>query len=198
MASQSYYRKWRSQTFSDLIGQEAVTHTLLNAVRDGRLAHAYLFCGPHGTGKTSVARLLAKAVNCQNPRDGEPCNACVSCQEISAGRSPDVIEIDGASNNGVDNIRDLRENVNLMGSGGHYKVYIIDEAHMITSQAFNALLKTLEEPPPHILFVFAQNAANGGVALPAIRLPPHSHGRHSSAAQTCGGWRGADAGASGG
>ncbi|HEY7851180.1 MAG TPA: DNA polymerase III subunit gamma/tau, partial [Ktedonobacterales bacterium] len=160
MASQSYYRKWRSQTFSDLIGQEAVTHTLLNAVRDGRLAHAYLFCGPHGTGKTSAARLLAKAVNCQNPRDGEPCNQCVSCQEIAAGRSPDVIEIDGASNNGVENIRELRENVNLMGSGGHYKVYIIDEAHMITSQAFNALLKTLEEPPPHILFVFATTEAH--------------------------------------
>jgi DNA polymerase III subunit gamma/tau len=159
MASQSYYRKWRSQTFSDLIGQEAVTRTLLNAVRDGRLAHAYLFCGPRGTGKTSAARLLAKAINCQNPHDGEPCNECVSCQEITAGRSPDVIEIDGASNNGVDNIRELRENVNLMGSGGHYKVYIIDEAHMITPQAFNALLKTLEEPPPHIIFVFATTEA---------------------------------------
>ena len=160
MASQSLYRKWRSQTFSDLIGQEAVVRTLLNAVRDGRLSHAYLFSGPRGTGKTSVARLLAKAVNCEHPRDGEPCNECVSCQEIAAGRSPDVIEIDAASNNGVDNIRELRENANLMGSGGRYKVYIIDEAHMLTTQAWNAFLKTLEEPPPHILFVFATTEAH--------------------------------------
>jgi len=127
MASQSLYRKWRSQTFSDLVGQEATVRTLLNAVREGRLAHAYLFCGPRGTGKTSAARLLAKAINCANLRGGEPCNECVSCLEISAGNSPDVIEIDAASNTGVDNIRDLRENVNLLGSGGRYKVYIVDE-----------------------------------------------------------------------
>src|SRR5260370_31924778 len=106
MPSQSLYRKWRSQTFADLVGQEAVARTLLTAVRDGRLAHAYLFCGPRGTGKTSTARLLAKAVNCANPRDGEPCNACLSCCEITAGRSPDVVEIDAASHTGVDNIRD--------------------------------------------------------------------------------------------
>src|SRR5579859_1948354 len=127
MASQSLYRKWRSQSFGDLIGQEPVVRTLLNAVRDQRLAHAYLFCGPRGTGKTSAARLLAKAVNCANPKDGEPCNECVSCREIATGRSPDVIEIDAASNTGVDNIRDLRETVNLLGSGGKYKLYIVDE-----------------------------------------------------------------------
>jgi DNA polymerase III subunit gamma/tau len=160
MASQSLYRKWRSQTFSDLIGQEAISHTLLNAVREGRVAHAYLFCGPHGTGKTSAARLLAKALNCEHPRDGEPCNECVSCVEIAAGRSPDVIEIDAASNNSVDDIRDLRDNVKLLGSGGHYKVYVIDEAHMLSTQAFNALLKTLEEPPPHVVFVFATTEAH--------------------------------------
>ncbi len=166
MASQSLYRKWRSQTFSDLIGQEAVTRTLLNAVREGRLAHAYLFCGPRGTGKTSAARLLAKAINCSNPHDGEPCNECVSCREITAGHSPDVIEIDAASNTGVDNIRDLRETVNLLGSAGRYKVYVIDEAHMLTTSAFNALLKTLEEPPPHVIFVLATTEAHK--VLPTI------------------------------
>jgi DNA polymerase-3 subunit gamma/tau len=160
MASQSLYRKWRSQTFSDLIGQEAITHTLLNAVREGRVAHAYLFCGPRGTGKTSAARLLAKALNCEHPRDGEPCNECVSCVEIAAGRSPDVIEIDAASNNSVDDIRELRDNVKLFGTGGHYKVYVIDEAHMLSTQAFNALLKTLEEPPPHVIFVMATTEAH--------------------------------------
>jgi DNA polymerase III subunit gamma/tau len=160
MTSQSLYRKWRSQTFSDLVGQETVTRTLRNAVRDNRLVHAYLFCGPRGTGKTSTARLLAKAVNCARPKDGEPCNECLSCREITAGHSPDVIEIDAASNTGVDNIRDLRENVALLGIGGRYKLYIIDEAHMLSTQAFNALLKTLEEPPPHVIFVMATTEAH--------------------------------------
>jgi DNA polymerase III subunit gamma/tau len=160
MASQSLYRKWRSQTFSDLVGQEPIVRTLCHAVRDGRLAHAYLFCGPRGTGKTSAARLLAKAVNCANPHDGEPCNQCLSCREITEGRSPDVIEIDAASNNGVDNIRDLREHTNVLSSGGRYRVYVVDEVHMLSTQAFNALLKTLEEPPPHIIFVLATTEAH--------------------------------------
>src|SRR5258708_39319418 len=127
MASHSLYRKWRSQTFSDLVGQEPVVRTLLNAVREGRLAHAYLFCGPRGTGKTSAARLLAKAVNCANPRDGEPRNECLSCREIMAGHSPDVIDVDAASDTRVANIRELRQNANLVGSGGRYKLYIVDE-----------------------------------------------------------------------
>src|SRR5258708_28904607 len=160
MASHSLYRKWRSQTFSDLVGQEPVVRRLLNAVREGRLAHAYLLCGPRGTGKTSAARLLAKAVNCATPRDGEPCNECLSCREIMAGHSPDVIEIDAASNTGVDNIRELRQNANLVGSGGRYKVYVVDEVHMLSTAAFNALLKTLEEPPPHIIFVLATTEAH--------------------------------------
>jgi DNA polymerase-3 subunit gamma/tau len=155
MASQSLYRKWRSQTFADLVGQDAVVRTLRNAILSGRLAHAYLFCGPRGTGKTSTARLLAKTVNCQNPQDGEPCNTCQVCQEISAGISMDVIEIDAASNRGIDDIRDLREKVAVRPGIGRYKLYIIDEVHMLTTEAFNALLKTLEEPPPHVIFVLA-------------------------------------------
>src|SRR5579883_1382290 len=155
MASQSLYRKWRSQTFGDLVGQEPVIRTLKNALNTGALAHAYLFAGPRGTGKTSTARLLAKTINCLQPRDGEPCNVCVQCQEITAGTSFNVIEIDAASNRGIDSIRELREKVMVPPTGGKYKVYILDEAHMLTTEAFNALLKTLEEPPPHAIFVMA-------------------------------------------
>ncbi|MBE3557775.1 MAG: DNA polymerase III subunit gamma/tau [Ktedonobacteraceae bacterium] len=155
MASQSLYRKWRSQTFSELVGQEAVVHTLKNALSSGKLAHAYLFTGPRGTGKTSMARLLAKTINCANPQNGEPCNECQQCREITAGNSFNVIEIDAASNRGIDSIRELREKVMMPPSTGRYKVYILDEAHMLTVEAFNALLKTLEEPPPHAIFVMA-------------------------------------------
>jgi DNA polymerase-3 subunit gamma/tau len=155
MASQSLYRKWRSQTFGDLVGQETVIQTLRNALNSGKLAHAYLFTGPRGTGKTSMARLLAKTINCLNPQDGEPCNVCEQCREITAGSSFNVMEIDAASNRGIDSIRELREKVMVPPSTGRYKVYILDEAHMLTTEAFNALLKTLEEPPPHAIFVMA-------------------------------------------
>ena len=155
MTSQSLYRKWRSQTFDDLVGQEPIIRTLKNALKSGNLTHAYLFTGPRGTGKTSTARLLAKTVNCSNPKDGEPCNECLQCREITAGNSFNVIEIDAASNRGIDNIRDLREKVMMPPSTGKYKVYVLDEAHMLTTEAFNALLKTLEEPPGYAIFVLA-------------------------------------------
>nr|HET6904193.1 DNA polymerase III subunit gamma/tau [Ktedonobacteraceae bacterium] len=155
MASQSLYRKWRSQTFGDLVGQEPVTRTLKNALTSGKLAHAYIFTGPRGTGKTSTARLLAKTINCEHPVNGEPCNVCQQCREITAGNSFNVIEIDAASNRGIDSIRDLREKVMMPPSTGKYKVYVLDEAHMLTTEAFNALLKTLEEPPAYAIFVMA-------------------------------------------
>ena len=155
MASQSLYRKWRSQTFGDLVGQEPVIRTLKNALNSGKLAHAYIFTGPRGTGKTSTARLLAKTINCLNPKDGEPCNICEQCREITAGNSFNVLEIDAASNRGIDSIRELREKVMVPPTTGKYKIYILDEAHMLTTEAFNALLKTLEEPPPHAIFVMA-------------------------------------------
>ena len=148
-------RKWRPQTFAEVIGQDHVTLTLRKAVEKGRLAHAYLFAGPRGCGKTSTARLLAKVINCELPKGSEPCNECASCLTVMEGRHLDVFEIDGASNRGIDEIRDLREKIGYAPSQGKSKIYIIDEVHMLTPQAFNALLKTLEEPPSHVYLIFA-------------------------------------------
>jgi DNA polymerase III subunit gamma/tau len=148
-------RKWRPQTFSDLVGQEHVSQTLKNAIDGGRVAHAFLFTGARGVGKTSSARILAKALNCESGLTVEPCNVCSTCLEITEGNSVDVFEIDGASNTGVDDIRELRDNIKYLPSRSRYKIFIIDEVHMLTNNAFNALLKTLEEPPPHIKFIFA-------------------------------------------
>ncbi len=148
-------RKWRPQTFRDLIGQEHVSQTLKNAIDSGRVAHAFLFTGARGVGKTSSARILAKALNCEQGPTPEPCNVCPACLEITAGNAVDVFEIDGASNTGVDDIRELRETVKYLPSRCRYKIFIIDEVHMLSTNAFNALLKTLEEPPPHVKFIFA-------------------------------------------
>jgi DNA polymerase-3 subunit gamma/tau len=164
MGSEVFYRKWRPQTLSEVLGQEPVTQTLRHAVESGKIAHAYLFCGPRGTGKTSTARILAKAVNCPNQAAGEPCNACDMCRSITEGRALDVIEIDAASNRGIDEIRSLREKANYAPSLARYKVYIIDEVHMLTEAACNALLKTLEEPPGHVIFVLATTEAHKVIA----------------------------------
>ena len=152
---QVLYRKWRPQTFSEVVGQEPVTRTLRNSVASRRIAHAYLLSGPRGTGKTSLGRLVAKAANCTSPGDGEPCNECDSCRAFLEGRAIDFIEQDAASHNSVDDIRQLRENVVLNPMSGEYKVYLLDEVHMLSGSAENALLKTLEEPPPHVIFVLA-------------------------------------------
>lgn len=148
-------RKWRPQQFSDVVGQEHITKTLKNAITGNRVHHAYLFSGPRGVGKTTTARIFARGVNCVNLKDGEPCNECENCLNMLENKSMDIIEIDGASNNSVDDIRKLRENAKYPPSTGKFKLYIIDEVHMLSTSAFNALLKTLEEPPPHLLFVFA-------------------------------------------
>ena len=175
MAFQSLYRRFRPQRFVDVRGQDHVSHTLRNAVRDGKVTHAYLFSGPRGTGKTSSARILAKALNCANPDAGEPCGVCTSCVEIAEGRSLDVLELDAASNRGVEAMRDLVSRASL-GTPGRWKVYIVDEVHMLTTEASNTLLKTLEEPPAHVIFVLATTEPQKVLPdhpqpHPALRVP---------------------------
>lgn len=160
MASISLYRKWRPRNFKEVVGQNHIKTTLINAIKSNRISHAYLFTGPRGIGKTSIARILAKAVNCSNPKDGEPCNKCEHCEDISSGSSLDLIEIDAASNRGIDEIRELREKIKFTPHNNKFKVFIIDEVHMLTKEAFNALLKTLEEPPPHAIFALATTEAH--------------------------------------
>ena len=160
MSYTALYRKFRPDTFEDVKGQDHIVKTLKNQIMAGRIGHAYLFCGTRGTGKTSIAKIFAKAVNCERPADGSPCNECASCRAIAAGASMNVIEIDAASNNGVDNIREIREEVAYSPAEGRYKVYIIDEVHMLSIGAFNALLKTLEEPPSYVIFILATTEAH--------------------------------------
>ena len=186
MSYEVFARKYRPQAFDDLVGQAHVSRTLKNAVAQNRLAHAYLFVGPRGIGKTSTARILAKSLNCVKGPTVTPCGVCDNCREIAAGNSLDVIEIDGASNRGIDDVRELRDNVRYAPAKGRYKIYIIDEVHMLTKEAFNALLKTLEEPPPHVKFIFATTEPDK--VLPTIlsrcqrfdlhRIPANLIGQH--------------------
>ncbi len=160
MSYTALYRRWRSRTFDEIKGQEAITASFKNQIITGRIGHAYLFCGTRGTGKTSVAKILARAVNCENPQDGNPCNECSSCKAILSESSMNVVEMDAASNNGVDDIRQIRDKIQYPPVDGKYKVYIIDEVHMLSQSAFNAFLKTLEEPPSYVIFVLATTEPN--------------------------------------
>lgn len=152
---QALYRKYRPKTFEEIVGQDVIVKTLKNSIKNNIVSHAYLLSGPRGTGKTSIAKLFAKTLNCYNPNNFEPCNKCISCEQANNNQNIDIIEMDAASNNGVDEIREIRNKITLVPTNSKYKIYIIDEVHMLTNQAFNALLKTLEEPPPHIIFIFA-------------------------------------------
>jgi len=168
------YRKYRPKTFAEIVGQEYIVKILTNAIASGMISHAYLFAGPRGTGKTTLGRLLAKSVNCQNRKEGdyEPCNQCESCQEINQGNSIDLIEIDAASNRGIDEMRNLKEGIRFVPTKSKYKVFIIDECHMLTKEANNALLKTLEEPPAHAIFVLATTETHKMIPTIISRLFP--------------------------
>ena len=174
---QALYRKWRPQSFDDVIGQQHITDSLKNQVRTGRLSHAYLFVGTRGTGKTSCARILAKAVNCEHPVDGNPCGECPSCRAIAEGKVMDIVELDAASNNGVDNVRALREEAVFSPSAVKKRVYIVDEVHMLSTSAFNALLKILEEPPEHLMFILATTELQKVPATILSRCQRHSFRR---------------------
>src|SRR5688500_10852558 len=179
MASQALYRRYRSQTFDELIGQEHIVQTLRNALAEGRIAHAYLFTGPRGVGKTTVARLLAKAVSCTNAQELRPCGECESCHAVADGRAVDVIEMDAASHTSVEDAREIIERVQFRPTNGAYKVYVVDECHMLSTAAFNALLKTLEEPPGHALFILATTENHKVPATILSRCQRFTFSRHT-------------------